>query len=424
MQAKEIQARLFRKVALDRLASPEQLDTLVQVVGVRSWLALAPLLVLVLLAVGWGVFGSIPTKVTGKFILLQTGGLREVTTASGGRVTELPVRVGDVLQAGQQVALLSQPDLSTRIRATRDRLQELQRQQAEQQRQVERNLQLGRSLVQQQRAALAAQEQAAQDRIRVLGERVQSQQALLDQGLVTRQALLQSRSELVAQQQAVQQIRGELQQVALRAAEDEKRALQELTLAGNQISETRRVLEGLQSGMQEASRIVSSHAGRVVEVKVGPGSLVEPGSALLTLETGSAADRRMEAVVYIPAAQGKKVTPGMAAQVVPSTARREEYGFMAGQVRSVSDYAATPESMLGVLQNRQLVQELAAGASPIEVRVDLQPADTPSGFRWSSRSGPPFAVRSGTLGSAEIVVSRQAPVTLVVPLLKKSLGLD
>ncbi|QJW83812.1 NHLP bacteriocin system secretion protein [Ramlibacter terrae] len=424
MEARDIKARLFRKVALDRLSSPEQLDTLVQVVGVRSWMALAPLLLLVLLALGWGIFGSIPTKVTGKFILLQTGGLREVTTASGGRITELPLKVGDMVRVGQPVAVLSQPDLTSRIRAVEDRLRELLRQQAEQQRQVDRSRELGRSLVQQQRSALAAQEQAAQERIRVLGERIQSQQTLFEQGLVTRQALLQSRNELVAQQQAVQQVRGELQQVALRAAEDEKRALQELTLSGNQVSEARRELEGLQARMQEASRIVSSHAGRVVEIKVGPGSLVEPGSALVTLETGDAAARRMEAVIYIPAAEGKKVTPGMQAQVVPSTARREEYGFMVGNVRSVSDYAATPESMLGVLQNRQLVQELAAGASPIEVRVDLQPAATASGFEWSSREGPPFAVRSGTLGTAEIVVSRQAPVTLVIPVLKKSLGLD
>ncbi|RYY91834.1 MAG: NHLP bacteriocin system secretion protein, partial [Comamonadaceae bacterium] len=181
MEAQDVKARLFRKVALDRLSSPEQLDTLVQVVGVRSWMALAPLLALVVLALAWGIFGSIPAKVTGKFILLQTGGLREVTTASGGRITELPIRVGDVVQVGQPVAVLSQPDLASRIRATQDRLQELQRQQAEQLRQVERNQQLGRSLQQQQRAALAAQEQAARDRIRVLGERIQSQQTLFEQ---------------------------------------------------------------------------------------------------------------------------------------------------------------------------------------------------------------------------------------------------
>ena len=32
MSASEIQTKLFRKVALDRLSSPEQLDTMIQIV--------------------------------------------------------------------------------------------------------------------------------------------------------------------------------------------------------------------------------------------------------------------------------------------------------------------------------------------------------------------------------------------------------
>jgi HlyD family secretion protein len=58
------------------------------------------------------------------------------------------------------------------------------------------------------------------------------------------------------------------------------------------------------------------------------------------------------------------------------------------------------------------------------VRATLLPGDTPSGFKWSSENGPPFKVRTGTLGIAEIVVFRQAPITLVIPFLRKSLEMD
>jgi len=424
MDPADIKARLFRKVALERLSSPEQMDTMMHVVTLRSWLALAPFLGLLLLALGWGFFGSIPTKVTGRSILLQTGGLQEVTTAAAGRITELRVRVGDTVRAGQAVAVLAQPELAAQIQAATDRLAELGRQQREQQAQVGRAQGLSRSLLDQQQVALKAQIAAAQDRIRVLGERIQTQQALLDQGLVTRQTLLHSHNELTAARQEVEHIKGQLQQASLRSAENDKLALQELTMTANQISETRRTLDRLHASLDQTTRVASSHAGRVVELKVGPGNLVAPGQALLTLESGGGGAAHMEVVAYIPAADGKKVVPGMEAQIVPSTVRREEHGFMIGRAASVSDYAATAESMQAVLQNRQLAQELAAGSTPIEVRATLQPAATPSGFRWSSESGPPFAVRSGTLGTAEIVVHRQAPVTLVIPLLKKTLGID
>ena len=88
MKPNDAKARLFRKVALDRLSSPEQLDTMVNVVTLRSWVAVVPFLVLLAMALAWSVFGTIPSKVVGRSILLQTEGLREVTTGSAGRILE------------------------------------------------------------------------------------------------------------------------------------------------------------------------------------------------------------------------------------------------------------------------------------------------------------------------------------------------
>ena len=423
MNSPDPKARLFRKVALDRLSSPEQLDTMVQVVTLRSWIALAPLVALVLLALVWSIFGSIPTKVSGRAILFQTGGLRDVTAGSAGRITEMKVKIGDTIALGQQVAVLAQPNLDDQIRSAQDRLAELQRQQTELRGQIARAQGLSQSLVVQQRAALERQIVAAQERARVMRERIATQQTLLDQGLITRQTLLNSQNELAAAQQEVENARSSLQQANLRRAEDEKRAMQELTAVGNQISETRRALSSLQASLTQTSQVVSSHAGRVVELKVGPGTLVVPGNGLVTVESEGGGNE-LEAVIYIPAAEGKRVEQSMQVQIAPSTVKREEYGYMIGSVRFVSDYAASSESMQAVLQNRQIVQELAGATSPIEVRASLRSGDNISGYRWSSEAGPPFKVRAGTLGTAEIVVYRQAPITLVIPLLKKSLGLD
>ena len=66
--------QLFRKVSLERLSSPEQLETLIRVVTPNAWLALAPLLGLIALAAAWGWFGSIPTTVAGKWdVAVNTG---------------------------------------------------------------------------------------------------------------------------------------------------------------------------------------------------------------------------------------------------------------------------------------------------------------------------------------------------------------
>ena len=66
--------RLFRKAALDRLSSPEDLDRLVSISSPRAWIALFGIGLLLAVAVAWSVFGTIPTRVKGQGILINSGG--------------------------------------------------------------------------------------------------------------------------------------------------------------------------------------------------------------------------------------------------------------------------------------------------------------------------------------------------------------
>jgi HlyD family secretion protein len=72
--------------------------------------------------------------------------------------------------------------------------------------------------------------------------------------------------------------------------------------------------------------------------------------------------------------------------------------------------------MMLTLANEQLVREFLADGTPVEVRIQLEPdPSTPSGYRWSSSSGPPFAINSGALCQATITLSEQRPINLVFP---------
>jgi len=70
-----MQKPIFRKAALERLSSPEQLDQLMQVTTPKGWLALIALAGLLVTAVILGFVGSIPVTVTGQCILLNRGGV-------------------------------------------------------------------------------------------------------------------------------------------------------------------------------------------------------------------------------------------------------------------------------------------------------------------------------------------------------------
>ncbi len=170
--------------------------------------------------------------------------------------------------------------------------------------------------------------------------------------------------------------------------------------------------------------MTSAIDGRVIELKVAAGALVTTGLSILTVEQANVDKGAIEAVIFVPASDGKQIRKDMTAQIVPSTVKREEYGYINGTVSFGSDYPTTVQSMNMLLQNDTLVRELAGKSTPFEVRARLIPADNYSGFKWSSVTGAPVRVHAGTLCSSEIVVREQRPLSLVLPILKKTLALD
>jgi HlyD family secretion protein len=173
--------------------------------------------------------------------------------------------------------------------------------------------------------------------------------------------------------------------------------------------------------MDLSSRVTSPYAGRVVEIKVDVGNVVSVGTpiASLELEEGS-----LQALLYMPAAEGKKVYPGMDALISPTTVRREEHGLILAKVKTVSAFPATYQGMMRTLANETLVQSLATSGAPVEVYAELVPEpSTESGYRWSSRKGPPVKIYSGTLCDGMVTVQKQRPIELLIPYIRETLGI-
>lgn len=97
---------IFRRVSLERLSSPEQLDTMMRATDPQGWLALVTIGLLLLAAVAWSLFATIPNKVTGKGILLRGRSMQEIFALSDGVLAEVFVKAGEEVQMGQKMALI------------------------------------------------------------------------------------------------------------------------------------------------------------------------------------------------------------------------------------------------------------------------------------------------------------------------------
>jgi HlyD family secretion protein len=406
----------------DRRSSLEQLDRLVTITAPVWWIDLVAVYVVIGVALIWAIWGAIPTKVQGHGILVSTGGVQEVVARTSGKVTAVLVKPGEMVQAGQVVARIVQPTLASQIENTRKELDSLKNMhhQAKEFYARERSLQ-GKNLLAQRRN-LQGQMGDIQQRRQWLSQRLKNQEELLAQGLITDKTLLDTREQMQNASEDLRkaQVSREKTNVdEIQMVTRQERDLFELSL---KILETSDKLESLIKDMEYRGIVKSDFSGRVLEAKVSEGAEVTPGSRIISLDLMGG---NLRAVLYVSIGHGgKKVKPGMPIQISPRDIKREQYGSMLGEVRSISPYPATPEAMLNVLRNEGLVKEFAQGGPAIAIYADLlaDPA-TISGFKWTSREGPPFKMDLGRVVLGEVVVGEQRPISLVIPYIKRVFGL-
>lgn len=385
--AKNKKSNLFRKTSLEKLSSPEQLDVLVRITTPAGWIVLSTLAGLIIVALIWGIFGSIPTKVKGSCVLIRTGGVYAVSANAPGRVSDIAVSVGDMVKQGQPIARVSQPELLDQfhnLKLKKDELEVKNKQRFALQRQKRTNL---------------------EEQISILKQKIQAQEQLLHDGLITKQSLLTTKQTLA-------ETRSQLKQLHITNIE-----------YADQLDSIKQQMAGLRQKLQLSTDVVSPYTGRVVQVNVDDGTMINAGTPILEMELYGNAIMNLTPVIYVSALDGKKVKPGMQVLIAPSTVKTQDYGYMLGNITRVADYPATQQGMMRILQNHDLVNELTKGSASLEINANLIPSlKTQSGFKWTSPGGPPTKIQSGTLCTAKITVNRQRPISLVIPAIKKFLG--
>lgn len=409
--------RLFRKAALERLSSPDQLDQMMEVTTPKGWIALWTVGVILIAAIIWGFLGNLPSKVEGQGILIRGGTVLDVVSGFSGRIEDVLVQSGDLVEVGQVVARVSQAPLETRIANLRIQLNSFQEQDQSLREIEDRNRALEQNVIDEQLASIDETIKNLQQQAAFLEERIKSQEEIATAGLITRAAVLETRSAFFGVLQEIARARASQQDIEVQRLNTDKLIQQERNHRHLQIEQTRLELEEMEAELARSTEIIARSSGRVLQVMLDRGNMVHEGQSVLTMEL---TDPPLTLIAFIPPEDGKKVLLGMSVNITPSTVKPEEHGHMLGTVVNVSSFPSTPQGMMRILRNESLVKQMSALGSPIEVTVApvLDP-NTPSGFEWSSRRGPDQEIVAGTLAYASVVVEQRKPITMVLPLLRR-----
>jgi len=394
---------------MEKLASPERLDVLMQVTSPVGWIAILTVMGILGAAIVWSVLGSIPERLDAQGILMRGGGLREVKANTDGVLTKFDLKLNDVVKTAQLIAEVSagvQADDSTK--AARAKLDAAQRE-----------LQMGSIDDQSAKGTLTSQKinyQSELDRssseLAKFTEDLSTAKERLSKGLITKARVDQIEMQVLGKQSQITSLKNQISNIDAQIRSLDER----ISPRQRAVDAARLELEQTLHTVAEVTRINATVEGRVVEVKKNVGDRVRNGEVMAIVEPPSST---LEPIVFVSSSSGKRIKPGMEAQISPSTVKREEYGFMKGTVRSVSEYPVTADAAMSYISNASLVQELLGSSSKLEMRAALIPDQkAPSGFQWSSSSGPPFKVDTGTRVTVSVVVDRKRPISYVLPILK------
>ena len=466
--------QIFRQESLQRLQSPEEFDQLLVVVDRKAWLILLTLAAICGGVVMWSVVGRIPVRVDGIGVLVNPGNVKALQSPASGQVTAVDVRIGQHVIKGDVIAHLDQPELRKELEQLRAKREDtaafhktavdldeqrrtLESAAFEKQREFilsqvaklsDLSTQLGNKsegYIAEQRRNIEKTQRLTRQLNESLGKQLETIRQLRLEGLSSQDLVLNAETNMADSEMRianldVQRQELEMQEIQRRQSQldqenrrsdlalqlmqldiSAQRLIQELTEnrknRENEVVELDSAISRLELRVERESRIVADSNGTILEVAVQPGQVVGLGMRVGTVEMDDP-DGELTNLSFFSVADGKRIAIGDSARVTPSTVQREREGSIIGQVRRVSPFPVTQESVINDVGNAEIAQSLLRQGGAIEVEVELDRAPISySGFRWTSKD-PEKKFSAGTTTSVRITIEQRAPITYLLPILR------
>ena len=107
---------IFNREALNKLRSPEKLDTMFAITTPVSWIGLAAIGILLFSILLWSIFGAFTVKADGMGLIMDSAGVVNVSHTATGKISEVYVKKGSIVKRGDLIAKLEQADRSADTR--------------------------------------------------------------------------------------------------------------------------------------------------------------------------------------------------------------------------------------------------------------------------------------------------------------------
>lgn len=183
---------------------------------------------------------------------------------------------------------------------------------------------------------------------------------------------------------------------------------------GDQLPTGAKLLQVSNGLRTQTVRMVAT--GRITTLAVKIGAVVSTGTDLATVERINNPGEPLVAVLYATGGSAATIPVGAPVDLTVQSVPSQRYGVLRGRVEAVGRVPQSRQQISGFLGDDQLAAQFSAQGQPVPVVVALeQTSGTASGYTWSSRQGPPYALDSSTLVSGAVQLASQHPIDWILP---------
>lgn len=392
----------------------KELDKMMVVVDSKGWIILVTSLSLIFLGILWAFLGKIPIQVSGLAMSITKEGQYVVVAQAEGTVIDILVEEGQHVKKGDTLVKIVNPEASLEIQQQKDRIAGMQNSLknltaivAEENRARQDSI---RKKIESAEFALAN----AESKIPYLKKDLESKRKLQGQGIISlpevekaNSALMQTQNEIESSKATISSLKTDLileyRTAELRAKKND--------IAGAQTTLARMILRS------DFLAIKTERGGILIEMLVSRGKQVKAGQLIATIEPPLIKDERMEFYATVNGNYGVLLNIGLPVQIEVAGVDPKQFGYLMGYITYVSPYPVSREEIISYVTNPQVADFIKGGQGAVYgVIVNLIPdASTYSGFKWTSKKGPPVTITTGTLGMINVIVQEKRPIYYILP---------
>jgi len=381
--------------------------------------ALAAFAIAGLVAVLWGLFGSIPQKIAGIGEITTKGGLHKVNSLYSGEIKKVHINLNDTIKQGDVLFEIKQPEMESSLLELKANINLLKSKDSLIKFGNSQSISIKSQVDHLQVEAVKAKILETEKTILNLQEKVSQQKKLYEDGLITYSQYFNTQNALALARTEKIELNENLFVIMLNSNEWSLGKNISETDIHNQLAILNKRLENLEREYDLHTKVKSKAGGVIVQVAAKVGDIVSPEIDLAIVENPQNYEHYV-LNLYVPFSSNEPIKTGMPVDIEPFTVDYNLYGWLKGSVLEVNRYVSSSYSILNDLENEDLVKLVESQGPVYKVTVKLETnPKTVSGFAWTNKTGPPYKISPGQLSKGYVHVKDKAPIDYIIPIFKE-----